>query len=137
MEVFSNAISIYHFSSLKMNCGFRPRGFPPNQQFRPPPPQNPHFQPQPPNQQFRHEQQHYPNSGWVETPPRQQRPLVEPPGNAMPPQSINQDEINKRIEANKKRGKTKVKVNAPRDPAQITPKSKTVRALWDKLTHSA
>ena len=104
--------------------GFRPRGFPPNQQFRPP--QN---QPQPPNQQFRHEQ-HYPNQGWVETgPPRQQRPLVEPPGNAMPPQSINQNEINRRIEANKKRGTTKVKTKAPKDPAQLTPKSKTVRKL--------
>ena len=113
--------------------GFRPRGpFPPNQQFRPPggpPPQHPQFHSQPPNQQFRHDHpnQHYPNQGWVETgPPRQHRPLVEPPGNSMPQKTVNQDEINRRVEANKKRGNTKVKVKSPRDPAQITPKSKTV-----------
>ena len=59
-------------------------------------------------------------------PPRQHRPLVEPPGNSMPPKTVNQNEINRRVEANKKRGNTKVKVKPPRDPAQITPKSKTV-----------
>merc|ERR1712176_1638320 len=38
---------------------------------------------------------------------------------------ISQEEIDRRVAANKKRGSTNVKVKTKYDPAQITPKSKT------------